>query len=192
MIALIGNRPAIQVGNHQVHDYDTAWLGHALRRAAEAADRRDFPFLEEIRQGIEEYLESRCSLSLLPLPTLFDRMRKMLVKIGCDLIAEQLEPVAPPVTLSLTHAARSAGNGFELAFFERLRGELAELRLAGAEEIRFTGLRESVLILHGSEIWDSRCEQLLEELRSFICSHHRDFDTPARPLRLKLEGERFE
>ncbi|MEP4078776.1 hypothetical protein [Haloferula sp.] len=191
MIALIGNRPAIQVGNHQVHDYDTVWLGHALERAAAAADSHDFPFLEEIRQGVEEYLESKCSLSLLPLQTLYERMRKMLEKIGCHLIAEQLEPIAPPVTLSLTHAARRAGNGYELAFFECLRGELSELRQEGAEEIRFTGLRESVLLLQKQEDWNSACDQLLSDIRSFLWNQHRDFHAISRPLRLQVEGERI-
>jgi len=192
VIALIGNRPAIQVGNYQVHDYDTAWLGHALQRAAAAADHDDFPFLDEIRKGVEEYLESKCSLSLLPLHTLYERMRKMLEMIGCHLIAAQLEPIAPPVTLSLPHAARRAGNGYELAFFECLRSELNELRGVGAEEIRFTGLRESVLVLRGQEKWDKKCDQLLTEVRSFLWSQHQDFHDPSRPLRLHLEGERFD
>ena len=192
MIALIGNRPAIQVGKHQVHDYDTAWLGHALERAAAAADRHDFPFLDEIQKGIEEYLESKCSLSLLPLQTLYERMRKMLEMIGCHLIAEQLEPIAPPVTLSLTHAAERAGNGFELAFFECLRSELTELRNVGAEEIRFTGLKESVLMLSGQKKWDKKCDQLLTEVRSFLWNQHRDFHAISRPLRLHVEGERID
>lgn len=192
MIALIGNRPAIQVGNYQVHDYDTAWLGHALKRAAAAADHDDFPFLDEIRKGVEEYLESKCSLSLLPLHTLYERMRKMLEMIGCHLIAEQLEPIAPPVTLSLPHTARRAGNGYELAFFECLRSELNELRGIGAEEIRFTGLKESVLLLRGREKWDKECDQLLTEVRSFLWNQHRDFHDPSRPLRLQVEGERFD
>lgn len=192
MIALIGNRPAIQVGNHQVHDYDTAWLGHALQRAAAAADRDDFPFLEEIRQGVEEYLENKCSLSLLPLQTLYERMRMMLEKIGCHLIAEQLEPIAPPVTLSLTHAARRAGEGYELAFFECLRCELNDLRQEGAEEIRFTGLRESVLLLRKQDKWNAKCDQLLNEVRSFLWNQHRDFHAVSRPLRMHVEGERID
>jgi hypothetical protein len=85
-------------------------------------------------------------------------MRRMLVKIGCERIAEKLQPLAPPVTVSLVHAAMEAGNGFELAFFETLRVELADLRNAGAEEIHFTGLRESTLILRGTSKWNKHCE----------------------------------
>ena len=87
MISLIGNRPALQIGRYQVIDYDTAWLDDALRRAATAADHADFPFVDDIRSGIEKYLETKCPLKLLHLEDLYDRMRRMLVKIGCEKIA---------------------------------------------------------------------------------------------------------
>ena len=65
-------------------DYDTAWLDVALERAALAADHEDFPFVADIRGGIVKYLETKCPLKLLNLEDLFERMRKMLVKIGCE------------------------------------------------------------------------------------------------------------
>lgn len=190
MISLIGSRPAIQVGRHQVMNYDTAWLAVALRRAALAAERHDFPFVDEIRMGIEKYLETKCPLNLLPLPDLFDRMRHMLVRIGCESIAEKLEPLAPPVPLSLVKLAKDAGNGFELAFYGLLRDELNELRNAGAEEIRFTGLKEAVLILCSVEKWDQRCDVLLADLRSFLDEIDRDRHPMRRPMRLRLDAER--
>ena len=170
MISFIGNRPAIQIGTHQVFDYDTAWLEDALHRAARAADHEDFPLVAEIRNGVELYLENQCSLRLLQLGDLFERMRKMLVKIGCERIAEKLEPLAPPLTLSLIDAARSAGNGFELAFFETIRAELSQLREAGAEDIRFTDLRESAMILRGKSKWSRQCDALLAEITAFLAS----------------------
>jgi hypothetical protein len=170
VISFIGNRPAIQIGTHQVFDYDTAWLEDALHRAARAADHEDFPLVAEIRNGVELYLENQCSLRLLQLGDLFERMRKMLVKIGCERIAEKLEPLAPPLTVSLIEAARSAGNGFELAFFETIRAELSQLREAGAEDIRFTDLRESAMILRGKSKWNRQCDALLAEITAFLNS----------------------
>lgn len=170
MIAFISNRPALQIGPYQVLDYDTAWLEDALHRAARAADHEDFPLVAEIRNGVELYLENQCSLRLLHLADLFDRMRKMLVKIGCENIAEKLEPLAPPLTVSLVEAARSAGNGFELAFFETIRADLSKLREAGAEDIRFTGLRESAMILRGKSKWTRQCDNMLAEIGAFLNS----------------------
>lgn len=168
MISFIGNRPALQIGRYQVIDYDTEWLDSALHRAALAANHDDFPFVAEIRRGIVEYLETRCPLKLLPIDELYDRLRRMLVKIGCEKIAEKLEPLAPPVTVSLVRAAMEAGNGFELAFFEMLRSELASLRAAGVEEIHFTGLSESAMVLRGAAKWNKHCQTLLTEIELFI------------------------
>lgn len=189
MISFIGNRPAIQIGRHQVIDYDTCWLDDAIRRAALAADLTDFPFVDEIRAGIVQYLETKCPLRLLHIDELFDRMRRMLVQIGCVSIAEKLEPLAPPITVSLIRAAMEAGNGFELAFFESLRNELQELRRAGAEEIRFTGLRESTLILRGTTKWDKHCEVLLREIQQFLVAWDRDVKGGAKPRLPHLETE---
>jgi hypothetical protein len=173
MISFIGNRPALQIGRHQVIDYGTAWLDDALKRAAVAAELEDFPFVADIRGGVMQYLENNCPLKLLPIHELFDRMRKMLVSIGCGTIAEKLQPLAPPITVSLVRTAMEAGSGFELAFFEMLRLELRELKLAGAEEIRFTGLRESSMILRGVEKWNKQCESLLTEVETFLLAWNR-------------------
>lgn len=174
MISFIGRRPAIRIGPYQVLDYDTRWLDTALRRAAAAADHEDFPLVREIRSGVEIYLETGCSLRLLDLGDLFAKVKKMLVMIGCERIAEKLKTLAPPVTISLVHAAMVAGNGYELAFFQKLRVELGELREAGAEEIHFKGLRESVKILRGTEKWDVGCERLLGEIEAFLTSCDRE------------------
>jgi hypothetical protein len=178
LISFIGNRPALQIGPYQVLDYDTVWLEDALRRAARAADHEDFPLVSEIRSGVELYLENKCALRLLHLDDLFAKMRKMLVKIGCERIAEKLEPLAPPLTVSLIKTANAAGNGFELAFFESIRAELATLRDAGAEDIRFTGLRESAMILRGKSKWGKDCDSLLEEITAFLESCRRDAAKP--------------
>jgi hypothetical protein len=190
VISLIGNRPALQIGRYQVIDYDPSWLDDALRRAAEAADHRDFPFVEEIRSGVVQYLETKCPLRLLQLEDLFAKIRKMLVLIGCEPIAEKLEVLAPPITVSLVRTAVEAGNAFELAFFEALRAELACLRGSGAEVVRFTGLRESIMILRGVTKWDKRCDTMQTEVRAFLAAWDRGADAGVRPLRLQVEGER--
>lgn len=171
-------------------NYDTAWLAVAIRRAASAAEREDFPFVDEIRRGIENYLETKCPLTLLSLPDLYERVRYLLVRIGCENIAEKLEAVAPPVPLSLVKIAKEAGNGFELAFFRLLKEEMAELQAVGAEEIRFTGLKEAAQTLCGAEAWDARCDAVLADIRNFLGEMDRDRFRFRRPMRVRIEGER--
>ncbi len=168
MISLIGNRPALQIGRYQVIDYDTAWIDVALERAAVAAEVADFPFAGDIRSGIVQYLETKCPLKLLRLEDLYGRIRRLLDQVGFSNIAAKLVPLAPPVTVSLIHTAMEAGNGFELAFFETLRSHLNELKRAGAEEIHFTGIRESSLILRGEVKWSKQCESLESEIQCFL------------------------
>jgi hypothetical protein len=83
------------------------------------------------------------------LDDLYAKLRRMLEQVGCQPIADQLEPVAPPVTVSLVRAALEAGNGFELALFSMLRGNLAVLREVGAEKVRLVGVRPGILMLRG-------------------------------------------
>jgi hypothetical protein len=189
VISFIGNRPALQIGPYQVIDYDMAWLDLALQRAVMAADLGDFPFVEDIRNGVSQYLETKCPLRLLPLDELFERVKRMLNTIGCQEIAENLEILAPPVRVSLVQAAMAAGNGFELAFFETLRTELGILKAAGVEEIYFTGARDSAMILRGAAKWNKFCEALLQEINDFLRAWDRDQPDNDRQLKLCMEGE---
>lgn len=170
MIAMIDNRPVLQVGRHQVSCYGSSWLVAALERAAEAAELAPFPCLCEISEGILHYLETKCPLRLLPVDQLHGRVRQMLEQVGCAALARHFEPCAPPVTVSLMQAAEDAGHGFELAFFETIRCDVAELRQLGAAAVRFVDHREAVQWLAGRKDWDRRCERLLEELGEFLAA----------------------
>jgi len=168
MIAMIDNRPILQVGRHQVIRYGSGWLVAALERAAAAAELAPFPCLGEIGEGILHYLETKCPLQLLPVEQLHGRVRRMLEEVGCAAIARHLEPCAPPVTVSLLDAAECAGHGFELAFFEAIRAEVAELRRLGAAAVRFADRHEAVRVVAGRAAWDRACQRLLDELDAFL------------------------
>lgn len=186
MICIVGNRPVLQVGRHQVTGYDTSWLRQAIVRAAQAAQREDFPFIDDLLAGITHYLEHKCSLRVLTIEELHSRVRRMLERIGCSAIARTLPLVAPPVTLSLSRAAKEAGNGFELAFFHRIHDEIEDLRMHGVEELRFTGTRTCVKLLRGVERWNAPCEQLHEEIMTFLQTHSLPTLPDQREIRVNL------
>ncbi|MEN9991695.1 MAG: hypothetical protein RLZZ224_1397 [Verrucomicrobiota bacterium] len=171
MIALIGNRPVLQVGRYQVSCYDSQWLRAALERAMTRAEREDFPFVEEICQGIFHYLENKCSLRLLPLTALYEKMRRMLEQIGCENIARELMPLAPPVTLSLLRLVEEQDGCFELSLFSLLRREIDDLSAAGALEIHVVQARETVLRIRQAQKWDRGCERLMGEIEIFLQSY---------------------
>ncbi|MEJ6580299.1 MAG: hypothetical protein QNL68_10930 [Akkermansiaceae bacterium] len=168
MICLLGNLPVLQIGNHQVVGYDTAGIDEALVRAAAMSDRQDFPFIDDIRAGILHYLEHRCSLRLLPIEDLYARMRSMLIRLGCDAIAQNLKILSPPVTISLVRAAHKARNGCELFFFSQLSEEIEQLQGNGVESIRFCDIAESAKILRGCKSKTKACSQLMSEIVDFL------------------------
>jgi hypothetical protein len=168
MICLVGKLPVIQIGRHQIPAYGTDWIDTALARAAESANRADFPFIDDIRDGVLHYLEHKCPWRMLPIEDLFERIKRMLCRIGCEAIADHLQPLAPPLTVSVARAAKDAGNGFELLFFQMLQEEIDDLRTRGAEDFHFTDIRECSLLLRGSRVWTPRCKKLHQEILAFL------------------------
>ena len=188
MICLVGNRPVLQVGNHQIAGYGIDWIETALNRASVAADRDDFPFIEDIRDGIVHYLEHKCSLRLLPIEDLYARVSRMLDRIGCSAISDHLKILTPPVTISLARVAREIPPGFELGFFQLLRNEVAALHNIGTEEVHFTEIREAALILVGSENWNPDCETFQRDILAFLEKTAERNSTPQSQLVLTLEA----
>ena len=186
MICIVGNRPVLQIGRQQVTGYGTEWLRETIIRGAEAAEREDFPFVDDLIEGILHYLENKCSLRVLTVEDLHSRVRRMLERIGCEAIAKTLPLVAPPVTLSLVRAAKEAGNGFELAFFNQIHDEIEDLKLHGVEELRFTGTRDCVKILRGVTRWSTPCDKLHEEIITFLTTHGHSTVPNQREIRLDL------
>lgn len=188
MICLVGNRPVLQVGKHQIVGYGVDWIETALNRASVAADRDDFPFIDDIRDGIIHYLEKKCPLRLLPIEDLFARMRRMLDKIGCSAIGDQLRILTPPVTLSLARTARELPAGFELGFFQTLRAEVDALHQLGTEELHFTEIREATLILVGSKRWNPACDAFQRDILDFLEKTAERNSTPQSQLFLTLDA----
>jgi len=188
MICHVGNRPVLKVGDHQVAIYDTAWIETALHRATVAADRDDFPFINDIRDGIVHYLENKCPLRLLPIEDLYSRMKKMLDRIGCPAIAENLTILTPPIFLSLARTARLFPKGFELGFFQQIRDEVQKLHQLGTEEVHFTEIREATLLLSGTKTWTPKCDEIQADIEVFLEQTAQLNSTPSSQLLVTLES----
>lgn len=156
--------PVIQVGDYQVTNYDTFWIRRAIQGAADRAQHSEFAFVDDIYEAVVYYLENQCSLRLLQLEALYERIRHMLKRIGCETIANALQIEAPPVTISLERAAVEAGNGYELAFYQILQDEMRALKKMGAHEVFFGDIRQSIKVLKQSEEWTDACEQLEKDI----------------------------
>jgi len=145
-----------------------SWLSEALHEAASNAHISEFPIAQHIREGIAHYLENDCPLTQLPIEDLFSKIRHMLKRIGFDHVAEKLQTVAPPITISLVNVASQIDPGFEIAFFLKLREEVSNLRSHGAAVVSFEDLEQCVLLLKQRKKWTKACTVLENEIVSFV------------------------
>ena len=72
------------------------------------------------------------------------------------------------VEADLHHLAVECGGGFELAFFDRLGGLVAQLEGQHPAVIRFTRLRPCVKTILGAQLWSGRCQRFSEEILVFV------------------------
>lgn len=154
----------LQVGEHQISDYDTYWIRRAIEQAAHRANQPHFSFVDDVYDGIVYYLEHKCPLRLLNIELLFTRIQHTLKRIGCEAIANALEIECPPITISLERAAIEAGNGYELSFYQILHTEMHALKKLGAREVFFSEIRESILVLKQADEWHDDCDQLEKDI----------------------------
>ncbi len=156
--------PILQVGKYQITNYDTFWIRRAIETAAKKANQTNLLFLDDVYDAITYYLEHKCSLRLLAIESLFERISHTLKRIGCEAIANALVIESPPVTISLERAASEAGNGFELSFYKIIQDEIRALQKLGAREVFFSDMRESVLTLKQAKQWCPQCQQLENDI----------------------------
>ncbi len=168
MISFLKNRPALLVGRHTVIGYELSWLSEALAQAATKASLKESSLARDIYHGVSHYLENDCPLRQLPIEELFQRIRHMLSRIGFKNVAEKLETVAPPVTISLLEIAKRSEGGFELAFFQNVRAELIDLKEHGVETLTFADLQECVLFMKSAKKWTKACVALEAEITDFL------------------------
>ena len=90
---------------------------------------------------------------------------------GFGVAVNLVETVAPPCQISesdLRQLACGSGNGFELAFFPRLRNELRQQLNRSPRIVRFKGLRGCVKQLAGARRWTGRCQCLNDPIVDYL------------------------
>ena len=167
MIRFISNLPTLKIGNYYLYDYNTTWLKTALERMRTKAQQPNFP-IEEIYQGISTYLEKKCKLKVLPIETLFHRIRKMLHKIECQKLANNLKDLSPPLKISLHQELEK--NKYELGFFNRLNQitHFSQYSQYGVENLELTDITQCTKSLNGNKRWTKKCTHLRKEIISYL------------------------
>jgi hypothetical protein len=168
MIAPRDEMPLVQFAGGEVTAFDSGWLTRRLVQAAEKAGYPQWWLAEHVAASISNYLRYRFTGNLLTAPRLADTVSSVLQVIGYAEVASHFEAGPPPVRISLLEAAKKAGSGYELAFFELLAREMQQLLAIRAAYFELFDLELCVKELRGRKVWARDCQALREEIIVFL------------------------
>lgn len=179
MIALPQALPYIRIGATSLALCRTDWLTQTLTDATEGTDVPKW-MAQDISRGVESFLTKHFKGSVIDSADLFARIEKTLASLGLDDVAANIDRTPPPVRVSLSELARRAGAGYELAFFRLLEEQLRSATTGGAQRVEVHGMKNCVRRLSSSKRWSRRCDQLENEITSFV-EHARERAACAQP-----------
>jgi hypothetical protein len=168
MIALLDGMPMVQLPEGKSVLYDKTWIIAALRSAAERSGQRNWWLAEHIAESVTLYLRRDFESNSVGIPNLEAAVHEVLGTLGFPEIAEAFHLPEPPVHLSLTDLVREAGEGYELAFFDLLKGRLRRIAGSHAERLEIHDLTPCLRMLGGKRGRRNYREGLRGEIVGFI------------------------
>jgi hypothetical protein len=177
MIALPQRLPHVIWKNGRLVPLSEGWLAESIEHAAAAAGMPRWHLAPEVARAIAVYLENDWTPPALPLDHLQEMVRRSLLGIGFDEIAQKSLIVPPRVSISLAEIAQRAP--YEIEFYPLLRQRLddaLEVQVAG---VRLEGLRDCSKILDAAGRWRRTCVRINDEIIHFCRSFmHRAMPRP--------------
>jgi hypothetical protein len=168
MIAFRDGLPLLVLRDRRTVAFDRGWLTRALAVAARRAGQMDWWLAPHVAQSVHVWLQSLDDRTTMPVAAFTRAVREALNAIGCEAIGACFEDASPFGRISLVEIAQQAGNGFELAFFASLDSRLREVFSAGGSYCELHSLEPCVKILSKRTKWSSGCDDLREEIVSFV------------------------
>lgn len=166
MIAFKDGLPLVEFDGGHVVAFERDWLLRSLVQAARKAGYQKWWLAEHVAESVTAYLRG-CDETVVTVPRLAKSVQSVLQVIGYAEIAHHFVPGPPLLRISLHELACAAGNGFELAFFERLARRVQELMDARANNFELLGLERCVKHLRSKKIWSRDCDALRSEIVAF-------------------------
>lgn len=133
----------------------------------EAASGFDPEFLHHVSAAVRHYFQHELNRGTVSVAEFTDVLAKVLRGLGLDVVKPEFDP-SPPAARNLRDLADDSVRGFELAFFERLRGLVRREMRHTPAQLRFTGLRDCVKSMLGARRWGRRCQVLNDDIVFFL------------------------
>jgi hypothetical protein len=168
MVAFKEEFPYLRTTSGQLFEFNRDWLHAAITRAADEAGYPGWWLTEHLTESITLYMHLLNDENVVAFGQLSQAVRDVLEAIGYKEIGPHFAPAPPPISISLVDIARSAGAGYELAFFSLLAKRLSAVIEAGADNIRLSSLQLCVKRLRGTRTWTRDCDALREEIVCFV------------------------
>jgi len=168
MVAFKEEFPYLRTTSGQLFEFNRDWLHAAITRAADEAGYPGWWLTEHVTESITFYMRLLNDENVVAFGRLSQAVRDVLEAIGYKEIGPHFTPAPPPISISLVDIARSAGAGYELAFFGLLEKRISALIEAGVDNLRLSSLQLCVKHLRGTKSWTRGCDVLREEIVCFV------------------------
>ena len=135
----------------------------------ESAELLDPELVQNAARAVLHYFKVERGRSFVSVREFSRTLATVLRGFGISINSDETEP--PPRLgneSDLRELACESGQGFELAFFPRLRHELGQQRNRSPHDVRFKELRGCVKKLVGARRWTGRCQSLSDQIVEYL------------------------
>ncbi len=167
MIAFRDNLPLVELESGQTVAFEREWLLRSLAAAARKAGYQEWWLAPHVAESVTQYLQAQTETNVLTCGRLEKAVQSVLQVIGYSEVGRHFSVGKPIAQISLLALAHAAGNGYELAFFEKLGRLIRELVLEKRAHFELFGLEACVKLLRARKVWSRDCDALREEIVSF-------------------------
>jgi hypothetical protein len=137
----------------------------------EAAHSLDPGVVREAAAAVVHYFREELGRDFVSVAEFSEALQRVLNDLGLHVTAPDTDKpsVKESVAVSdLQKLAGEAGDSLELLFFARLRQEMRSQLTAAPGLLRFRGLRPCVKQLLGTKRWNSRCQNLNDQIVNYL------------------------
>ena len=141
-----------------------------VKLVGEAADWLDPDLVQNATRAVLHYFKVEQGKDSVSLLEFSEALATVLRGFGLSINPTD-STTPPPRRISesdLQQLVHESGQGFELAFFPRLRDELRRQLAQAPHVLRFTGLRRCVARLAGARRWTGECQSLSDQIVDYL------------------------
>ncbi|MDX2226675.1 MAG: hypothetical protein SFY92_06280 [Verrucomicrobiae bacterium] len=168
MISPLNILPSVRFPGGKLAAINCGSLHLSLHHAAEKAGMPKWPHCDPIAKALMHHLLSNPPAEEMSLPVFNELVGTVLNTLDFPEISKTFTYIPAQKVIDLYHFVDPFQPQFELAFFERLKSEVAQALLQKPENLHIRGLKESVKKMAGAKRWRKNCQRLHDEIVEFL------------------------